>query len=264
MFFTISKLAWFIFAPVNFLVLLSLFGLVLWLLGFIRLGRVLTCIGVSLLVICCFLPLGALLTRPLEDRFPVAHKDLASPTGIIVLGGALDGELTEARGEPSLITGGARLTAGVELARRYPQARLVFTGGSASLTREVQGEAKGVHDLWLALGVPESQMSFEEASRNTWENALFTRDLLAPKPGEHWLLVTSAWHMPRAMGIFRRVGFDVTAYPVDFLTYGNSRDWKPTPAVLDELTMLNFAIHEWIGLVAYHLTGKTDAFFPGP
>jgi uncharacterized SAM-binding protein YcdF (DUF218 family) len=263
MFFIVSKLAWFIFAPLNFVVLLCLLGLVLWTFGF-RLGRTLLYVGITALVICCFTPLGALLTRPLEDRFPVAPKDLKPPAGIIVLGGALDEQLTEARGTPALLAGAARLTAGVELARRYPQARLVFTGGAATLTHELVGEANGVRALWLALGVPESQMSFEDVSRNTWENAIFTRNLLAPKPGENWLLVTSAWHMPRAVGIFRRVGFDVTPYPVDFFTYGDSRDFDPTPAVLDELTMLNYSVHEWVGLVAYRLTGKTDALFPGP
>jgi uncharacterized SAM-binding protein YcdF (DUF218 family) len=264
MFFIVSKLVWFVFAPVNFLVLLSVLGLILWLFGRIRLGRAFACTGIFALAICCFSPLGAIVTAPLEDRFPVPPKNVPAPTGIIVLGGALDGQLTKTRGQPSLMEGAARLTAGVELARRYPQSRLIFTGGSGSLTREVEGEAEGVHELWLALGVPDQQMSFEDASRNTWENAVFTRDLVAPKPGEHWLLVTSAWHMPRAMGIFRHVGFDVTAYPVDFLTYGDARDFTPTPAVLDQLAMLTFAIHEWVGLVAYRLTGKTDALFPSP
>jgi uncharacterized SAM-binding protein YcdF (DUF218 family) len=257
-------LAWFVIAPVNFIVLSCLAGVILWISGFIRLGRAVTTAGILLLTVACFLPLGAALIRPLEDRFPVVPETFAAPAGIIVLGGALDELLSETRGQPSLIEGAARLTAAVTLARHYPQARLVFTGGSASLTKETPGEARGVHKLWLDLGVPDSQMSFEDRSRNTWENALFTRDLVAPKPGERWLLVTSAWHMPRAMGIFRHVGFDVTAYPVDFLTFGDARDWAVTPAVLDELTMMNFAIHEWVGLAAYRLTGKTDALFPAP
>jgi uncharacterized SAM-binding protein YcdF (DUF218 family) len=264
MFFVISKLVWFVIAPINFIVLTGLFGLLLWLAGFTKTGRVFTCIGVFAMVLACFSPLGAALTRPLEDRFPVPPKDMPAPTGIIVLGGALDEQLTEARGQPTMMTGAARLTAGVELARRYPQAKLIFTGGSANLTKEAPGESKGVHNLWLALGVPESQMSFEGKSRNTWENGVFTHDLIAPKPGDHWLLVTSAWHMPRSVGIFRTLGFDVTAYPVDFLTFGDARDWKPTPVVIDDLTMLNFAIHEWVGLVAYYFTHKTDALFPAP
>jgi uncharacterized SAM-binding protein YcdF (DUF218 family) len=264
MFFTISKLVWFVIAPINFVVLIGFFGLVLWLAGFVKVGRLLTCAGVFAFTLICFFPVGAALIRPLEDRFPVASKDMAAPTGIIVLGGALDEQLTETRGQPSLMTGAARLTAGVILARQYPQAKLIFTGGSANLSKESLGESLGVRKLWLAMGVPESQMSFEGKSRNTWENGLFTRDLVALKPGDHWLLVTSAWHMPRSMGIFRKLGFDVAAYPVDFLTYGNARDWKPTPVVLDELTMLHFAIHEWVGLIAYYLTGKTDALFPAP
>jgi uncharacterized SAM-binding protein YcdF (DUF218 family) len=265
MFFIISKLAWFVIAPLNFIVLATVAGLILWLAGSVRLGRAVTCIGVFLIFTACFTPLGAALIRPLEDRFPVAPEDMAAPSGIIVLGGALDELLTEAHGQPSLIEGAARLTEAVALARRFPQARLIFTGGSASLNaKESQSEAQGVHRLWSELGVPESQMTFEDASRNTWENAVFTRNLIEPKLGDHWLLVTSAWHMPRAMGIFRRVGFNVTAYPVDFLTFGDGRDFEPTPAVLDELTMLTFAIHEWVGLAAYRLTGKTDALFPGP
>jgi uncharacterized SAM-binding protein YcdF (DUF218 family) len=264
MFFILSKVAWFVIAPVNFIVLLSFAGLLLWLGGFVRIGRAMTSVGVLAVTLACFSPLGAAIIRPLENRFPTAQKDLPAPTGIIVLGGALDELLTEARGVTSLTEGAARLTTAVELARRYPQARLVFTGGSANLTKNMPSEAKGVHRFWLDLGVPESQMSFEDASRNTWENATFTRDLVKPKPGEHWLLVTSAWHMPRAMGIFQHVGFDVTAYPVDFLTFGDSRDWQPTPNVLDELSMLTFGIHEWFGLIAYRLTGKTAAFFPAP
>jgi uncharacterized SAM-binding protein YcdF (DUF218 family) len=264
MFFILSKLAWFVIAPVNFIVLSCLVGLVLWLIGFIRIGRAIASIAIVVLTVACFLPLGAALIRPLEDRFPVVPENSPAPTGIIVLGGALDELLSETRGQPALIEGAARLTAAVTLARRYPQARLIFTGGSASLTKELPSEAMGVHKLWLDLGVPESQMSFEDRSRNTWENALFTRDLIAPKPGERWLLVTSAWHMPRSMGIFRHVGFDVTAYPVDFLTYGDARDWAVTPAVLDQLTMMTFAMHEWVGLVAYRLSGKTDALFPAP
>ncbi len=107
-------------------------------------------------------------------------------------------------------------------------------------------------------------MTFEDKSRNTWENAIFTRDLVNPKPGDTWLLVTSAWHMPRAMGIFRKAGFKVTAYPVDYLTYGNSRDLHPPRLALDEMERLENALHEWIGLVAYRLTDKTDALFPAP
>lgn len=156
-----------------------------------------------------------------------------------------------------------RLIAGLQLARRYPAARLVFTGGSGGLNQE-PAEAIGVRNFWLGLGGPLDRMSFEAKSRNTWENGLFTRDLVQPQLGERWLLVTSAWHMPRAMGIFRRLGFKVTAYPVAYRTFGDDRDWAFLAAAADRVSTMDFAVREWIGLLAYRLTHKTNALFPAP
>ena len=208
-------------------------------------------------------PLGAVLLRPLEDRFPPPRANIPAPAGIIVLGGALDEARSEARGEAYLTAEASRLTTALDLAQRYPTARLVFTGGAGSLLDE-PSEAIGVRKLWLALGASPERMSFESKSRNTWENALFTRDLLKPKPGETWLLVTSAWHMPRSVGIFRRLGFDVTPYPVAYRTLGDARDWLSSAPLMERLFMLEFSVREWIGLVAYRVTGKTDALFPAP
>ena len=214
--------------------------------------------------VACFSPLGGLLLRPLEDRFPEAAADPPAPTGIIVLGGALDEDLTLARHQPSLTEAAERLTRGVVLSREYPQARLVFTGGSSHLRATGADEARGVRDLWLSLGVPAAQMTFEDKSRNTFENATMTRALVDPKPGETWLLVTSAAHMPRAVGIFRRVDWPVVAYPVDYRTFGDARDLKPSAGALDNLSKLELAVHEWVGLAAYRLAGKTKELFPAP
>ncbi len=125
-------------------------------------------------------------------------------------------------------------------------------------------EAKPARELWAALGVPEAQMEFVQRSRNTWENATFTRDLVHTKPGEKFLLVTSAWHMPRSMGIFRQVGFNIIAFPVDYRTFGTTRDYFLTQMPNERVTMFDLAAKEWVGLLAYHLSGKTDAWFPKP
>jgi uncharacterized SAM-binding protein YcdF (DUF218 family) len=154
------------------------------------------------------------------------------------------------------------MVSGVELARRYPQTPLIFTGGNGNLTEQDFPEAVAAHQLWTALGVPESQMIFEDKSRNTWENALFTRGLIHPKQGDRFILVTSAWHMPRSAGIFRKLGFEIIPYPVDFRTLGDDRDffiWLPP---IQRMEMLDLAVREWIGLVAYRLTGKTEALLP--
>jgi uncharacterized SAM-binding protein YcdF (DUF218 family) len=261
MFFYVSKLVWYTIEPVNFLLLVGVAGVLFF---FTRIGRRATAAAIILLAIAAVSPLGGILLAPLENRFPLPGADLPAPTGIIVLGGAMEEDISLARKSPALLAAASRLTEAVVLARRYPQARLIFTGGNASLHPTDLSEADGVRDFWLSLGIPKERMTFETKSKNTWENAIFTRDLIQAKPDETWLLVTSAWHMPRSIGIFRRAGFNVIAYPVDYRTYGDERDWRLTYVVLDELTALDLALHEWIGLVAYYITGKTDAWFPAP
>lgn len=264
MFFVLSKLFWLVGEPINLILILGVIGVLLSFGRTARFGHGLTAAAMVLLVIAGFSPLGAILLQPLENRFPPPPANLAAPTGIIVLGGSIDPDLTQARGVPTLLASAARLTTGVALARRYPKARLIFTGGSASIEGGGVAEAPPVRKLWLSLGVPAAQMTFESKSRNTWENAVFTRALVDPKPDQTWLLVTSAWHMPRSMGVFRKAGFNVIAYPVGYETYGDKRDlWLPHLAG-GEMSMLDNAMHEWIGLVAYHLTGKTGAWFPAP
>jgi uncharacterized SAM-binding protein YcdF (DUF218 family) len=264
MFFLVSKVFWLIAEPVGALVLIACVGVALAFTRWARIGRWLSTLAAFGLLIIVFTPIGSALLLPLENRFPPPPADLPAPTGIIVLGGGLEAAKSEARGQAILDTEGSRLTAGLELARRYPKARLIFTGGSGSLDEHAPSEANGAQRLWLDLGGNASQMSFEGKSRNTWENALFTRDLVQPKPGETWLLVTSAWHMPRAMGIFRRVGFKVIPYPVAYRTFADNRDWGVLVAGYDRILTLDLAVREWIGLVAYRLTHKTNALFPAP
>ncbi|MGQ0446006.1 MAG: YdcF family protein [Beijerinckiaceae bacterium] len=264
MFFVASKIFWFVAEPVSLAILAGVLGLLLGFTRFARAGRVLMAGAIVALAAFLLTPLGALLLRPLEERFPQPPAGMPAPAGIIVLGGALDTEKSEARGQVYFTADAARMTAGFELARRYPSARLIFTGGSAGLLIQERAEAIGVRKLWLSLGVPEERMTFENKSRNTWENALFTRDLVKPKPGETWLLVTSAWHMPRSAGIFRHLGFDVIAYPVAYRTYGDARDFLLPASMIDKVIMLDYSVREWAGLLAYRLAGKTDALFPAP
>jgi len=264
MFFIASKIFWFVAEPVSFAILVGVLGLVLGFTRFARAGRVLMAGAIVALAAFLLMPLGALLLRPLEDRFPQPPAGMPAPAGIIVLGGALDTEKSEARGQVYFTADAARMTTGIELARRYPSARLVFTGGSAGLLIQERAEAIGARKLWLSLGVPEERMTFEKKSRNTWENALFTRDLVKPKPGETWLLVTSAWHMPRSVGIFKHLGFDVIPYPVAYRTFGDARDFLLPASMFDKVLMLDNGVREWAGLLAYRLAGKTDALFPAP
>ena len=262
MFFIASKIFWFLASPLHVGLFAIAFGL--WRLVVARRGAGFIGFGLALIAAMTFLPVGAALLRPLEDRFPVQSFELPAPDGIIVLGGGMDERIGAARGQPQLNDAGERMTAGVALARAFPGAKLVFSGGTGSLVRQDETEADAARKFWRELGVPDSQMIFEDQSRNTWENALFTQKLVHPGARQRWLLVTSAWHMPRAMGVFRALGMDPVAFPVDFRTFGTTEDLKPPGDGAMAVRNAETAVREWIGLVAYWLTGKTAALLPGP
>jgi uncharacterized SAM-binding protein YcdF (DUF218 family) len=181
-----------------------------------------------------------------------------------VLGGAIDEELGRARHQVILEEGAARLTEAVALARRFPQSRLVYAGGSASLGDSLSTEAQDAGKLWASLGIDPARIALEDRSRNTDENARFARDLIHPEPPQVWLLVTSAFHMPRAMGLFRKAGFNVLAYPVDYRSAGGTADWRLNYEASRGFRQFDVAIHEWVGLIAYRASGKIDELFPAP
>ena len=264
MFFLASKVLWFFAAPINVLLAIAFLGAILSGGRYGRAARTIALGAIALLLLAGLLPAGDWLIEPLEDRFPAAPADLAAPYGIIVLGGAIDPELGEARHQVILADGAARLTEAVALSRRFPQARLVYTGGSNALTASDYTEAADAAKLMIALGVDPTRIELEKRSRNTDENARFTRDLVHPEPSQVWLLVTSAYHMPRAMGLFRKAGFNVLAYPVDYRSHGGAGDWRLNREPSRDLRLFDVAVHEWAGLLAYRLSGKTDSAFPAP
>lgn len=231
---------------------------------FAALGRKLAATTLVLLALAAFSPLGNLLLYPLESRFPPWDPSRGAPDGIIVLGGSVDTDLSAAHRTPVVAHAADRLLAPADLARRFPNARIVFTGGSASLLSTEAREADYSAPILETAGIAKARLILERESRNTYENAIFTRQLVMPKPGERWLLVTSAFHMPRSMGIFRKAGFDVEAYPVDWRMGGREDLFSFTNSALDGFGRTEVAMREWIGLVAYRLMGRTGELLPGP
>lgn len=264
MFFILSKVGEFFITPAHVGLFLTAFGVALLFSRFWRQGRTLASIGVVSLLVMSFSPLGALLILPLENRFPAPTENASAPDGVIVLGGSVDEGVSMARGRAALTDASERLTALVELSRRYPKARLVFTGGSAALRGSPYSEAEIAKTFFAEMGIEHERVVYESRSRNTFENAVYARELVAPKPGERWLLVTSASHMPRAIGIFRQIGFPAVAFPVDYRTSGSLSNWSLRNNAPEMLKLVDVAAHEWIGLLVYRLTGKTDALFPAP
>jgi uncharacterized SAM-binding protein YcdF (DUF218 family) len=263
-FFLLSKTLGTMLLPANFLIVAGVLGAILLLTRWAALGRKLLVASALLLALCGFSPLGKLLILPLEQRFPPWDPSRGAPDGIVVLGGAIDPDLSAAVGRPVLGRSGDRMVAAAELAHRYPNARIIFSGGNANLISDDSAkEADYALSMLEDLGVAKSRLAADRVSRNTAENAEFVKAIASPKEGERWLLVTSAFHMPRSIGLFRKVGFKVEAYPVDWRT-SKSDSLSFFSVTIGGLERTDVAIREWIGLAAYWLTGKIDRFFPGP
>lgn len=264
MFFAASKTIGYFLLPSNFLIGLGLLGAVLLLTRFARAGRRLMVSSLVLLAICAYSPLANFLLYPLESRFPKWDSARGDPDGIIVLGGPIDADLSAAHGVPVLSGAADRLISAATLAQRYPGARVVYTGGSANLISNDAREADYAAALFQGLGIAKSRLIMERQSRNTKENAEFTRQIVMPKRGERWLLVTSAYHMPRSVGLFRKAGFAVEAYPVDWKV-GTKEDLFGYHLVANGgLYLVDIATREWLGLLAYRISGGTDALLPAP
>jgi uncharacterized SAM-binding protein YcdF (DUF218 family) len=263
-FFILSKVLGFFALPSNLFISLGLLGLVLLCTRLTRLASWLVVTSLVLIAVAGLSPLGNALMLPLEQRFPPWDASRGPPTGIVVLGGAITPEVSAARGEVALNEAAERITATVELARRYPDARIIFSGGSSALIPDGTPEAPFAVREFEALGIPHERITAEEQSRNTVENAVFSHLLAEPKPGERWLLVTSAYHMPRAIAAFRAAGFPVEAYPVDWRTRGPIDAVRPFTSLGAGLRRTDTAVREWVGLAAYRLTGKTTELFPAP
>lgn len=260
--FLVGKLVMLVLRPSNLLVLLGAAGL----LGSWRRPRPWARGALALSIGCMtaafLLPIGDWILAPLENRFPKPPAYPERIDGAVVLGGGVLSEITAARGEPAFYDAAERYLALLELARRYPDARLLFTGGVGRIEGGVPPETETVALLLERHGLA-GRVMLEDRARSTWENAVEAKAMAGPRPGETWLLVTSAGHMPRSMGVFRRAGWEPTAWPVDYRTTGRfDLSWKGKAA--ERLQELDEGIYEWLGLAYYRLLGWTGELFPAP
>ena len=266
MFFPIAKVLWFLLQPSTLMVGAAILGAALIGTRWRRLALRLLWGAIAALIVCGLSPLADVLIKPLEDRFGRAdlEQDGAPIAGIIVLGGAEDGRGTGRPDLAALNEAAERYTESVVLARRLPGARLIFAGGSGALFGAPEAEAATAGRLFEALGIAPDRITLESESRDTYENAAFTARIVRPKPGERWLLVTSAAHMPRAVGCFRRAGFVVLAWPVDYRTPRTLELGRLQGSIPDGLRRIDQATREYLGLLVYYATGRTEALLPGP
>lgn len=261
--FVLSKLVWWLAQPSRFWLIVIVLATLLLFSPWFRLGRWLLLIASSAALVTMLLPIHLYLARPLESRFPI--PDLPEKLdGIMVLGGAVDQILTETHGQPSLNGAAERMTEALRLAKAFPDAKLVFSGGSAEVNPQTDfKEADVATRFFTDLGLSKDRLRLESKSRNTFENVMYSKELLEPQEAEVWLLVTSAMHMPRSVGIFRTFNWDVIPYPVDFRV-GQTAASDPPRFFSDKLLLIDLASKEWLGLLSYRLMGRIETLFPRP
>lgn len=252
MFYILAQTFWFVCAPSHVGVWLALAAAILIYRRRERAARRCAIAAAAVLIVLGFTPVSVWLMHPIENAYPrptlPQHID-----GILILGGGMDAETYASRGVPNPDQGLARLVAGYEVARRHPEARVVFSGGPFPIS-DPDSEARVARDILLNLGVAPARLTLETASYNTWENFTLARKLVNPKPGEKWILVTSALHMPRAMAIAAKVRWDMIPWPADYMTAADSHfEFMQFTKNLDRADK---AVHEWIGAIVYRLTGK--------
>lgn len=263
MFPVLTRIFWLLVQPVSIAVLLLVLG---WLLSFrARRGwsRTFLALGILIFAVTGFTTFGYALITPLENRFE-RPAEPARIDGIVVLGGGMDGEVNDVRRGFELNRSGDRMVEAVRLALLHPEAKVVIAAGPAALAMDQEPEAYAARRLFESFGVASDRLILDDKSRNTEENVQFAKALAGDMSGQTWLLVTSAFHMPRSVGLFRKAGFTAIPWPADYLASGAEGIRLKPDQSPENIAVSTIALREWAGLIGYKLTGKIDDWLPGP
>ncbi len=260
--FLLSKLFWVFAQPLSIAFLLATLAAALAFVGWRRLSGLSACFAALVLFITLFTTAGAVTLQILEARLERPATEPAEVSCMIILGGAFDNEINTARGGMELNQSADRFVEALRLARNYSEARILISGGDGSISGTFEGEAQTAERFFSAFGISSERLIKENASRTTYENSLNTAELLKAQGLENCLLITSAFHMPRSVGLFAKAGITITPWPVDYRTsgvVGLGLDFTQ-PALNAQITTT--AAREWMSLAAYYLTGRIGSFLP--
>lgn len=260
--FYVSKIFWLVAQPLSLALFLVVAGLLAGLLRWNRVRALANVAAALALFLTLFTTTGAVLLQILEDRIPRAELAENGPGCIITLGGGFEAEVIMSRGGFEMNQAGDRFVETLRLARQYPQARILISGGDGSLSGSYEGDAIVGTRFFDTFGVPADRVIRETESRDTFENAANTQALLAKNGLERCLLVTSAFHMPRSVGLFRKLGLDVLPWSTDYRTTGRASLGLDFTQPSTNSQLMTTALREWTGLLFYYLAGRTHALFP--
>lgn len=204
------------------------------------------------------------LVKSLEWQYLVSPESVQNAQAIVVLGGGIK-PLIYPRPMMDLAEQGDRILYGAKLYKMKKAPLILVSGGRIPWkdSQNEKSEADDMANLLLLLGIPESAIIKEGNSYNTYDNALYTREILQKKSINQIILVTSAFHMPRSVKIFEKQGFQVIPAPTDFLV--TERDFESNDTWQNILINLfpdsqylhntNLALKEYLGIIIYKLKG---------
>ncbi|MBW9055506.1 YdcF family protein [Rhizobium mesosinicum] len=260
--FVFAKLFWIASQPVTICFLLMAFSLLLMVFSFRRLAVAAGLLSLVLIFVSFYTTSGALIVQELEDRFPRPAAAPADATCIVLLGGGIATKVDGVRGGYNLDDAADRYIETVRLAGVYPNARIIMSGGDGSLLGGNVKEADVIRRMFDDFHIDPARVEYDAESRDTYENAINTKAILQRLNLNHCLLVTSGFHMPRAVAIFRNLGMDVTPWVADYRTTGRQGLTLSAGHPIDNADLLTTGLREWIGIVAYYFAGRVSTLYP--
>ena len=256
--FYVSKIVWLLAQPLSLAFFLSVFGALLGLLGWRRMGSNMALAAALVLFLTLYTTTGNMALQALEDRVPRPQEEPREIACMIVLGGAIENEVMNSRGGIEFNAAADRYTEALRLAIAHPEAKILVSGGDGSFSGRYEGEAVAAERFFSSYGVPTDRIIKENESRNTWENVQKTKALLEKQGLNDCLLITSAFHMPRATALFEKAGLAVKPWPVDYRTSGTVSPGLDFTQPSLNAQNTSTAVREWLGLIGYRLAGRID------
>ena len=258
--FYLSKLLWMLFNPFNLIILLFFSSLIFSFLRLKIISRIFYIFAIFLFFVTGFLPTGSYLNYLLEKKYHSFDMYSLNIDGILVLSGATDPKLSEEYNQVILNESAERLTQTVFLLNKYPNAKIVFSGGSSLIEFSDLNHSNIAKKFFENMNVNSTNIYYETKSRNTFENILLSKKIAKPDKNESWLIVTSAFHMHRALAIAKHLDWNFIPYPTDF-RQSKKFKWKISFNILSNLNDFEKSSHEWIGLISYYLLGRSSYIF---
>ena len=258
--FYLSKIIWLILNPFNIFIFITLLSIFLYFVKLRRLSLIIFLINFVFIALISFLPIGSYLIYNIEKEYHSYIQPPEQVDGILILGGATNPILYNEYDQISLNGSSERLVESVFIIKKFDKAKVIFSGGSGIVNRPDFDHAQVAKSFYKKIGIEIDRIIFEDNSRNTYENIIYSKKIANPKLNENWLLITSASHMKRALLIADKNNWKLIPYAVDFKYI---KDFKliPNLKLLTNLISFQHGSREWLGLVSYYLMGRTDKIF---